>query len=128
MTVLNCNPNAVASRKLAEVFNSFVSSGIHLTYDHTDSDGVWLRKWVKSEATPKPDMTFIQRYTGDCVGSYLHVEYIKQFDVKARTKCFVRVGGNLRNPMVQFVLADSRPRMTSRDVALISFDPAQREI
>ena len=128
MSDLNCNPNAVASRAIASMFNSFASSGIDLTYDHTDEDGIWLRKWVKSDATPKPDMSFIQRRTGDCVGSYLHVDYIKQFDVKARTKCLVRQGGTMRNPLVQFVLSESRQRMTSRDVALVSFDPGNRKV
>lgn len=126
MSELNCNFNAVASRLIASTFNSFASSGIALTYDSSDSEGITLRKFVKSEATPKPDMVLLQRRTGDCVGTYMHVRFAKEFNIKSRDKCFVRATGGIRAPRIQLVLSSAAPRMPSREVALVSFDPEQR--
>ena len=125
---INFNPNAAASRIIENEFNGCVSSGIAVYIAAADKDSVTLAKWQFGEALPKA-FTLLQRTPGSgcvCAGGYLKQEYIEGHELLGK-KCFIKVGGTMRNRTITIRLDTAAKRMPNRDVAMISFDPQYSE-
>jgi len=122
------NPNAEASRCIAEAFNSYISSGLQVSIvDTGDKEGIWLEKWRFSKDKPEPDFTLIQRKKGqgDCVGGYLRKEFLTRYGVGAQTKCTIKEEGSMTagTLRIKLMLKNARKIPANKDIPLISFDP-----
>jgi hypothetical protein len=125
---LNLNPNACASEIIADVFNGSVSLGIDVCIVASDDNSVTLGKWRFGDPLPKA-FTLTQRSAGTgcrCVGGYLKQVYTEGHDLLGK-KCFIEVGGTMRNRTIKIRLDTAKQRMTDRHTALVSFDPTYSE-
>lgn len=120
---LQFNPNAIASKAIENHFNACISSGIDVCITAADDNSVTLAPWRFGNPLPK-EFTLRQRVAGmgACVGGYLKIEHTAKHDLKGK-KCFITLGGTMKQPTVKIRLDSAANRGPSKDVALISFDP-----
>lgn len=124
---IHFNPNATASKLIENTFNACISTGIDVCIVGVDAEGVTLAPHRFGNPLPKA-FTLVQRVAGSgvCIGGYLKKEYTEGFELQGK-KCFIVVGGTMKQPTIKIRLDTAANRQPNRDIALISFDPKYSE-